>query len=395
MQVLKPGTAAEAAEVIADSAAAGTRLEIRGGGSKAEIGAPREAVILDMSAFSSVIDYDPPELVLTVGPGASLAMVEALVASEGQQLAFEPFDHGPIFGRPAGAATIGGVIAAGVSGSRRVSAGGVRDHLLGFHAVSGRGEAVVGGAKVVKNVTGYDLPKLACGSWGRLFALTEVTLKVLPRGRDRATLAARGLTPAAAQGAMARAMGSGADVQAAAHLPHGLDGGASLTLVRLEGFGPSIAARTAIVQALWRDVGGAEVLDEATAAAAWDALRTLATLPADWPLWRINTPPSGGAKVAQALEPLGAQWLFDWAGGLTWLSFVGDADVVRQAAKAAGGHAMLVRAVAGARAQVPALHPPQPGVAALEARVRASFDPAGVFETGRFLDGCRDPPHAN
>jgi glycolate oxidase FAD binding subunit len=266
--------------------------------------------------------------------------------------------------------------------------------LLGFHAVSGQGEAFVGGAKVVKNVTGYDLPKLACGSWGRLFALTEVTLKVLPRGRDRTTLAARGLTPAAAQTAMARAMGSGADVQAAAHLPRGLDG-QPLTLVRLEGFGPSITARTAIVQTLWREVGGAEALGEAEAAAAWDQLRTLSTLPAAWPLWRINTPPSGGPAVVQALEPLGAQWLFDWAGGLTWLAFEGDPQLVRQAAKAAGGHAMLVRADAAIRAEVPALDPPQPGVAALEARVRASFDPAGVFETGRFLDGSWDAPHAD
>lgn len=388
MPALKPTTAAETVEAILDAQASGTRLEIRGGASKAEIGAAREATILDLSGFNSIVDYDPPELVLTVGPGALLSDVEALVAGQGQQLAFEPFDHGPIFGRAAGAATIGGVIAGGVSGSRRVSAGGVRDHLLGFHAVSGRGEAFVGGAKVVKNVTGYDLPKLACGSWGRLFALTEVTLKVLPSGRDRATLVARGLSPTAAQAAMARALGSGADVQAAAHLPRGLDGGAPLTLVRLEGFGPSIVARTAIVQALW---GGADVLSEADGRAVWDALRTLSPLPSAWPLWRINTPPSGGPKVVEALAPLGAQWMFDWAGGLTWLAFEGDPALVRQAAIAAGGHAMLVRADPDLRAKVPALHPAQPGVAALEARVRASFDPAGVFETGRFLDA----PHAD
>ena len=215
-----------------------------------------------------MVDYDPAELVLTAKPGTPLAEIEALLTGEGQMLAFDPFDHGPLFGRPAGAATLGGVLAAGVSGSRRVSAGGARDHLLGFHAVSGRGEAFVAGAKVVKNVTGYDLPKLAAGSWGRLFAMTEVTVKVLPAGRDTATIAAEGLSPDAAQRAMAQIMGSSASAQAAAHLPLGLAGGPSLTVIRLEGFGPSVAARVAMVAALWRD-NAVRVLAADEAAQAW------------------------------------------------------------------------------------------------------------------------------
>ena len=184
MQTFQPTTEQDVVDAIAQAASDGRHLEIRGGGSKAEFGAPdRNDDILDLTAFASVIDYDPAELVLTAGAGAPLSVIQALVESENQMLAFEPFDHGPLFGRPAGAATIGGVIGAGVAGSRRISAGSVRDHLLGFKGVSGRGEAFVAGAKVVKNVTGYDLPKLVCGSWGRLVALTEVTLKVLPRGR--------------------------------------------------------------------------------------------------------------------------------------------------------------------------------------------------------------------
>jgi glycolate oxidase FAD binding subunit len=378
---MRPETADDVIDAIFDATRAGEPLEIRGGGSKAEIGAPREAALLDMSGFDSVIDYDPPELVLTAGAGTPLSVIEALVESEGQQLAFEPFDHGPLFGQRVGRATIGGVVAAGVAGSRRLTAGGARDHLLGFEAVSGRGERFVAGAKVVKNVTGYDLPKLAANSWGRLFAMTEVTLKVLPRGRERTTLALDGLTPRAAQAALAKVLAAPADIQAAVVLPGARS---SLTAVRLEGFGPSVAARAEMVRSLWSDLGAALVLSPDDADALWNDLKTLAPLDDGRPLWRINTPPSGGPAVVEALAPLGARWLFDWGGGLTWLTFDGDPAVVRAAAETAGGHAMLVRADAAMRAAVPALHPLPEGVAKLEARIRRAFDPSGVFETGRF-----------
>ena len=381
----KPSNAADVMDAVADAVRTGERLEIRGGGSKAQIGAPRDVRMLDMSGLSGVVDYDPAELVLTAKPGTPLSVIKDMLAGEGQMLAFDPFDHGPLFGRPPGAATLGGVMAAGVSGSRRVSAGGARDHLLGFHAISGRGEAFVAGAKVVKNVTGYDLPKLAAGSWGRLFAMTEVTVKVLPRGRDTATITAEGLTPRSAQQAMALVMGSAASPQAAAHLPMGLDGGPALTVIRLEGFGPSITARLAMIQALWRE-GPVRVLAQEEASRVWSSLRDLAPLADSRPLWRINTPPSAGPALVSVLEPQGANWLFDWAGGLTWLTFDGDPALVRAAAAQASGHAMLVRGDETLRRTTPALHPQTAGVTALEARIRHAFDPSGVFEAGRFLD---------
>jgi glycolate oxidase FAD binding subunit len=382
MAALRPTTVDDLRDAIADAARTGARLEIRGGGSKADIGAPRETDWLDMTGFAGIIDYDPAELVLTVGAGALLTEIEALVAGSDQMLAFEPFDHGPLFGRPAGSATIGGVIAAGVSGSRRVARGAARDHLLGFKGVSGRGEAFVGGAKVVKNVTGYDLPKVMTGSWGRLAALTEVTLKVLPRGRDQLTLALDGLSPGKAQAAMARAMGSQADVSAAAHLP----GPPATTALRLEGFGPSIAARRAMLDVILAEAGGLRALAGDEAEALWSAVRTLAPLADGRDLWRINVAPSAGGAVIAALEMLDARWLMDWAGGLVWLTLDGNAGAVRAAAEAAGGHAALVRAPEALRRTTPALHPQARGVMALEARVRRAFDPAGVFETGRFLD---------
>ena len=353
---MHPESTEELARTIAEAAATGAKLELRGGGSKAEVGAPRQAQVLDMTGFAGILDYDPAELVLTAAAGTRLAEIEATVAEQGQMLAFEPFDHGPMFGRPEGAATIGGVVAAGVSGSRRLSRGGARDHLLGFKAVSGRGEAFVGGGKVVT------------GSWGRLAALTEVTLKVLPRPPMARSWAIEGLDPGAAVALMSEAMGSQADVAAAAHEPN-------FTVIRLEGFGPSVDARSALVRAL---APGALALADEDAARFWARLRK--PLPGRETLWRISVPPSRAPGV---VETLAGAWTMDWAGGLIW-SACEDAAAVRQAAEAAGGHAMLIRAPEASRGTVSALHPQPAGVAALEARVRRAFDPAGVFETGRF-----------
>jgi len=367
--------------LIAEASRRGERLAIRGGNSKGGIGRPTpQARDLDMRAFDGVVDYDPPELVLTVRPATPLATVQSLVAEQGQMLAFEPFDHGPIFGRSTGAATIGGVVAAAVAGSQRVASGGARDHLLGVRAVSGRGELFISGAKVVKNVTGYDLPKLIAGSWGRLSAITELTLKVLPAPRVMATRVIRGLDPDRAVAAMAAAMGSQAEIAAAAHWP--ANGG--ITAFRLQGFHASVAARCANLMRFLEPFGRLDAVDDDEAAMLWTGMVTLASLPQDLPLWRVIMPPGAGGKLVGELERHGAQWLLDWAGGLAWIALGGEEDIVRAAAAAVGGHALLVRAPPDLRDRIAAFHPPHPGVAALEERVRRAFDPAMVFETGRF-----------
>lgn len=382
---MRPLSEEDVCDAIADAVREGGAVEIRSGGSKAAIGAPRAgARPLDLTALTGVVDYDPAELVLTVQAATPLADVEKLLAQNGQALGFDPFDHGPILGGDVGKTTIGGVVAAGVGGSLRLSRGGARDHLLGFRAVSGRAERFVAGAKVVKNVTGYDLPKLAAGSWGRLFAMTELTLKVVPRPPVRATRAVEGLDPAAAVRVMAEAMGSQAEIAAAAFVPGAPGGPRSLTALRVQGFGPSVTARCEMVERLLANCGAVVALQGDADAEFWRGLRTLDCLPRDWPLWRVNVPPVSGPDVSAALGPLGARWLVDWAGGLVWVAFNGEASLVRDAAERAGGHAMLVRAPEQMRSSVPAFHPLTPGVRALEARVRHAFDPAGVFETGRF-----------
>src|ERR1700727_15297 len=216
---LKVGDAADVEQVVRSALASEQPLEIIGHGSKRLIGQPMATnALLDLSALHAVQAYEPNELIITVEAGAPLADVLSLIDSKNQQFAFEPVNTSRLLGTP-DIGTVGGMIAAGVAGARRIKAGGARDHLLGAHAVSGFGDSFKAGGKVVKNVTGYDLCKLLAGSWGTLAVMTEVTLKVMPRSESERTLVLRGLDDATANKAMTAALGSPFDVSGAAHLP--------------------------------------------------------------------------------------------------------------------------------------------------------------------------------
>ena len=206
--VLKARDAKDVEAAVQWALAEGKPLELVGQGSKRALGRPAQTdLTLDLSGLSGVTLYEPEELVLSAKAGTPLATIEALIASKGQQLAFEPMDYEPILGGAAGRGTIGGVLAANLSGPRRIKAGAARDHFLGVTAISGRGETFKSGGRVVKNVTGYDLCKLLAGSWGTLAAMTEVTIKTLPRPETEKTLLIRGLEPARAIEAMTAAIG--------------------------------------------------------------------------------------------------------------------------------------------------------------------------------------------
>ena len=220
---LKPRDVVDLEQAIRWALGEGKALELVGHGTKRAIGrAAQWDMTLDLSAFSGVTLYEPAELVLSAKAATPLAEIETLLAANGQELAFEPMDYGLVLGGHAGAGTIGGAIAANLSGPRRIKAGAARDHFLGVTAVSGRGETFKSGGRVVKNVTGYDLCKLLAGSWGTLAAMTEVTVKVLPRAETETTLLVLGLDDAKAVQAMTAAMGSSCDVSGAAHAPAGI-----------------------------------------------------------------------------------------------------------------------------------------------------------------------------
>jgi glycolate oxidase FAD binding subunit len=381
-------------------------LEIVGQGSKRSLGRPAQTdATLDLSQLAGVTLYEPEELVLSAKAGTPLSEIERLTASHGQELAFEPMDYGPLLGVAPAQGTIGGALATNLSGSRRLKAGAARDHFLGVTAVSGRGETFKSGGRVVKNVTGYDLCKLLAGSWGTLAAMTDVTLKTLPRAETEATVLVAGLDDGGAIAAMATALRSSCDVSAAAHLPAVVasrmlaDAGVAkaTTAMRLEGIEASIAHRVRQLCDLLRSLGELTVLDQHRSRAAWKAIRDTTVFAADGPaagraVWRISTAPSYGAELGRRLAAQAdVELAYDWAGGLVWAAVAPSDDageaVVRAALAEAGGHAMLVRAPVAMRALVPVFQPQRGPLAALTARVKESFDPRGVLNPGRMWAG--------
>jgi glycolate oxidase FAD binding subunit len=384
-------------------------LEIVGHGSKRQIGQPMATnALLDLSDLNAVTAYEPTELIITVQAGAPLADVKSLIDSKNQQFAFDPINTAALLGTPA-IGTVGGMIAAGLAGSRRVKAGGVRDHLLGAHAVSGFGDSFKTGGKVVKNVTGYDLCKLLAGSWGTLAVMTEVTLKVMPRPESERTLLLHGLDDVTANRALTAALGSPFDVSGAAHLPGsafrsaaaalaGLGSpGQAVTLLRLEGIAASAAHRAVSLAKLVAPFGPAEVLEDAISVAAWSSIRDVLPFAADgalgaWPVWRIVCPPASGGALGQALaRETGGDVIYDWGGGLIWAALPPKPDaraaVVRQRVEAAGGHATLIRASEQIRCEIDVFHVQADGLAALGERVRHSFDPRNILNRGRMARG--------
>jgi glycolate oxidase FAD binding subunit len=274
------------------------------------------------------------------------------------------------------------VVAAGIAGPRRLTAGGARDHLLGFHAVSGRGEAFKAGGKVVKNVTGYDLSKLITGSWGQLAIMTELSLKVLPAPRSSATVIVEGLTAEAAVRAMSAALGSRTSPVAAAYLP-ATGAERSRTCLRIEGFAESVKVRGQQLIELLSTFGSAEIFAAEDAASLWSNVKVAAKLQLSELLWRAHVSPSRSAALAEALDRAGAEWFLDWAGGLVWIG-ASAAQEVRSIVSAHGGHAMLMRAPAQVRQSVPIRQPDAPALAALSSRVKQAFDPSGVLDPQRF-----------
>ncbi|MBP2312070.1 glycolate oxidase subunit GlcE [Azospirillum soli] len=396
----KPETAAQAAEAVRWALSEGEPLDVVGTGSKRTLGRPMQtAYTLDLSGLNGVVAYEPEELVLTAKAGTPMAVILPMLEERRQQLAFEPQDLGALFGQPAGQGTLGGVLACGLAGPRRISAGSARDHALGIEGVNGRGEVYKGGGKVVKNVTGYDVPKLMAGSFGTLTALTEVTVKVLPAPEDTRTLVLAGRDDAAAVEALTRAMQSPYEVSGAAHLPAGVaarsgvravaGAGAAVTLVRLEGFGPSVAARVA---ALKEELGADAVLERDDSLAVWKEIRDVTAFAGERErhIWKLSVPPADGPKVASAIRDVtDADLFFDWGGGLIWVAVVpnsGSSDAVRRVLNGSG-HATLVRAPEDVRASADVFQPLSEPLMALSRRVKESFDPRGILSPGRMYAG--------
>ena len=397
-EAFRPAGDDELSGLVAWAAGDGVPLEIVGAGTKRRFGhAVAARHVVDMSGHAGVVDYEPAELVLTVEAGTTLAEVDALLEALHQRLAFEPPDLGPLLGMPSGSATMGGIIATNLSGPRRVSSGAARDHALGAEAVTGRGEAIRSGGRVVKNVTGYDLTKLFCGSWGTLAVLTRLSVKVLPAAEKTRTVLVSGLPAREACAAMGAALSSPHEATAAAHVPAALASrssvgyvsaaGTSVTAIRIEGPPASVLARNDRLKALLHARGGIEELHGFNSERFWKEVRDAAAFfDPKCAVFRMSVPPATGGEALDEAEALGAEGYLDWGGGLMWCAFPanpGTAAAVRAIAGRRGGHATLVRAPDGLKAAVPVFHPQPRARRAIMRRIREGFDPAGILNPGR------------
>jgi glycolate oxidase FAD binding subunit len=341
---------AEWTERIREAADQRTPLRIRGGGSKDFYGGALRGETFETSAYRGIVDYDSTELVLSARSGTPLTEIEDALAGKSQMLAFEPPHFGP--------ATLGGCIAAGLSGPRRAAAGSVRDFVLGVRILDGRGADLAFGGRVIKNVAGYDVSRLMTGALGTLGVILDISLKVLPAPAAERTLrlemskddAIRALNQWAAQPL---------PISATCHA------GNTLTL-RLSGTDAGITAAAA-------RIGGQRIDD---GAGFWNRLREQQHdfFQGDDPLWRLAV-----KSTAPAL-PLPGQQLIEWNGALRWIKTATDAALVRDVARKAGGHATLFRAHESA---VTAFHPLPDALLQLHRRLKQTFDPAGILNPGR------------
>jgi glycolate oxidase FAD binding subunit len=404
MELLSPASIAEAAEIVRAAAEAKTPLEILGAGTKRAFGRPMTATKqVTTAGMSGILSYHPEELVMTARAGTHMREIVVALAERNQHLAFEPPDLTALYaedaeGSPRGD-TLGGVLATNLAGPRRFAAGAARDHFLGFSAVNGRGEIFKAGGQVVKNVTGYDLPKLLAGSFGTLALMDEVSVKTLPRPEKTRTVLLYGLDGPAASAAMTKALGGAYDVTGAAYLPNlvaqrskveFVGGRGSVTALRVEGSAPAVAHHCA---ALRRDLGGDnEELHSKNSVALWRDIRDVAAFfDHENILWRVSVPPSHGPGIAAsfAIAVQGSDFYLDWGGGLIWLSLPlehgSNADNVRSTLTRCGGHATLIRAPEVERRKQPVFE--VEGSMALMQRVKTAFDPNGILNPGRMVEG--------
>ena len=372
---------------IRAAAADGTTLRIRGGGSKDFYGQSPQGDLLDTTALRGILSYEPTELVVTVGAGTKLTELEALLAERGQCLAFEP----PHFAWSAGtgattdsAATVGGMVAAGLSGPARASAGAVREYVLGLHLINGLGQELVFGGQVMKNVAGYDVSRMMVGSMGTLGLITEVSLKVLPVAPAEATLVFA-LDQAHALECLHRWGGQPLPLNASCwvHDDGAAQGAQELLFVRLRG---AVAAVEAACQKMLAE-GAGQRMDNAQAQADWALCRDqqlpFFARPEDGAraLWRLS--------VAQTAPVLDLPWpqLVEWHGGLRWLWAPLDAQTrLQAAAQAHGGNATLFVAYTAHSTRASGQFVMQdPAQMAIQQRLKQSLDPKGIFNPQRLF----------
>jgi len=387
--MIAASTESDVVEAVRAARARHRTLEILGAGTKRSFGRVTECdETLDVSGLSGVVSYEPSELVITVLPGTPVADIVALLAQKNQRLGFEPADWGALLGALPGKATIAGVLSADTNGAASVRHGRARDSMLGIRAVNGLGEAYKAGGKVVKNVTGFDLPKLFCGAMGTLGVLTEVTLRVFPKPEQAWVFAVRDVSSPDGFAILRRIWQSPLEATALSYVPASAPlralgyVGEGAALIRLEGTDAALKEKRAMLQAI------APQAQEMNAPEAFAAIANGgAFVTQSLDVWRAFVPPSEAAKIVSAAAP--PVWLADNAGGVLWIGLPpgSDGTRLRQTCEAVGGHAVLLRASEETRSHIAVFARETKPRMALTRSVKAAFDPLGLFNPGRMWKG--------
>jgi glycolate oxidase FAD binding subunit len=401
-ELLVARTEAEVCAAVSTAMEEKLPFEIVSGGGKREFGRPVSAArILDVSALKGILKYEPEELVITARAATPLTDIEAALSERKQMLGFEPADWSAVFGGEQNRATLAGTVAANACGARRVKAGPVRDHVIGCRFVNGIGQPIKAGGGVIKNVTGFDLPKLMCGAFGTLGVLTELTLRVVPLPAATASFALGVTTAEAGLRTLRQAAVLPVDATGLAYLPLSalkaskvsraitISGAAGVAVIRVEGAPAAlnekldmlrqafagfdtITLHHAVTANLFREIGCGGIF------------RTRKT-----DIWRVCVPSSA---AHEAVERSGARfWYADWAGGLLWLGLNADQETasrLRAITAALGGHATLMRANEDARAALQVFEPEPVARAGLTRMVKAAFDPHRLFNPDRMFRNC-------
>lgn len=356
-------------------------FEIVAGGTRRAVGRPLDDLPrLDVSGLSGIRQYQPEELILTAAPATPLAEIKAVLATKGQRLGFDPVDWSGVL-HTQGTATLGGAVSCDASGSGRLRHGGARDSLLGFTGVNGLGESFRAGAAVVKNVTGFDLPKLVCGAYGTLAVLTELTLRVYPRPPFSVTLCLMDVPPEVGFAALRAIALSALEPLGLAYLPGAMMAGVGqgAALIRLEGAAQPLEEKIAMAQSLLGS-GLHRLPDGDDMFAPIGNGAKFAAISGD--IWRVFVARTDAPRLVEALGV--TYWLGDLAGGLIWLAArPEDAPRIRSLAARYRAQAMLLRASAPSRAALGLYGPQDRVLAGLARSVKAAFDPLSLFNPGR------------
>ncbi len=406
MEILRPRDEIQLAEVIAGASHNNIALEVAGAGTKRALGRPVEAdQIVCTGAMFGISHYEPEELIVSVKTGTPVRFVEETLARQGQMMAFEPLDLGPVLGQNPGEGTIGGLFATNLCGSRRIQAGSARDNLLGVTAINGLGEQITSGGRVMKNIAGYDLARNIAGSWGTLGVMTDVTMKVTPKPEDAATLIFYGLLDELAMELMSKAMKTPCEVSGAVHIQEQLVANLSdeklrrtdtaITAIRIENLAASVEYRLKFLKDVLDSFGPIDVLERDRSDDFWSDMRQLKLMQnTDTPFWRITTAPSNGVDIVAAIKAHhpNSVAVYDWSGGLVWLltPFTADAGAseVHRAVVNRGGNATLMRGELSLRASADVFQPIEEGIAVLTRKIKAAYDPNGILNPGRMYSYC-------